>query len=1015
MKRGIVYIFAFLLILLWNQGVQAQQKPLNNQLKDNNIIPVKTGIPLVTPSPAELPVVLKEGVEKDTTAVNNNKVSDKQQQSDQESQHPKKAKNLQDTVKVLEGDASSSLIPIGYGRFRSRDELTSAITNVGAGDLPERSSVMNSERLLLYSKAPVPGLFLLPSPGGSKPPTSNFLIRGKETMNNNQPLVLVDGFPGTFRRIQPAAIKSISVLKDAAALAIYGGRGANGVILIKTKRGRKHPLHVTASYNQSVSQPLGLPHFLGAPQYAKALNEARANDGLSPRYTKKDIKRFASGKYPYLYPNVDWFKQALRNYGLNSNTYATFDGGGDVARYFVALNYSHRTGIIRPAYTEDPGYKTSLNWGRFDFRSNLDINLTDNLLLKTDFHAWLYDIHNPIHQYSVGTVFNALYSLPSAAYPVKLPNGIWGGTQVHPNNPRAVITDTGPKHPTARQLSLKAVLRQDLDNILEGLSVEGFIHYYNFSSYHQGKSRNYLYGNISAVRDQKGNILGLKTNTYSQNTSLQYHDSFGNQKRANNVGFKLNYSNTFGNDKLDAMILAEQNVVSKDGVNNVDHRRKLAGEVHYGLNGTYFFTVAASYAGRNLLPEANRYTFFPAVSAAWLLSNEDFLNKVPFLNRLKLKASWGESGWDNIPRGKPFVYGYDYGVDYHAAYFRDNYKHFASFGLPNLPATNFRIATSHKINIGLNVGLFNHLNLLVNVFRERRTDIHVGAGSVIANTIGITIPQESDGIVKNRGLEAALTWKETTGNVTWHIGGQFTYASNEIVNKDEQYRPFDYLKRTGKPIGQRFGLQAIGFFKDRQDITSSPEQLFGPVQPGDIKYKDQNGDHIINQFDVVPLGYTAHYPQIYYTASFGFNFKGFGFSAQFQGIGHQTAYLNLESVYRPLQNNNTISRYYYKHRWTRENAANATFPRLTTEDNPNNFRGSSVWMRNWSYIELRYAELSYALPASLVHSLNMDMIKIMVQGRNLYTWDHFSVTVPEQRGSGYPVMRYYTLGLEVAF
>jgi hypothetical protein len=268
-------------------------------------------------------------------------------------------------------------------------------------------------------------------------------------------------------------------------------------------------------------------------------------------------------------------------------------------------------------------------------------------------------------------------------------------------------------------------------------------------------------------------------------------------------------------------------------------------------------------------------------------------------------------------------------------------------------------------------------------------------------------------------MEGSLKLHGGKGNFSWHVGGQFAYARNEIVQYNEQPRPYSYLRRTGQQIGQYFGWRAIGFYKSEQEIKAGPTPLLGKVKPGDLKYQDMNNDKVIDQYDQIPMGYSSGYPQMLYAAFLGFEYKGFGLSVMFDGTGHQTAYLTAESVYQPLINNKTISKWYYNRRWTPDKKSTATLsntlPRLTTVSNSNNFRHNNVWLVNKAYIALRHVKLSYTLPASAVNSLHMHSIKITAQGRNLYNWNHIPVGSPGRYGVSFPMLRYYTLGLAISF
>lgn len=914
-----------------------------------------------------------------------------------------------DTIRVR--TANPTKIPLGYGLIRTHQTITGAVSMIGAKAF-DQLGLINPENAF-YGK--LLGLMVLES-GGPPPTKPGMFIRGRQTWHSSGPLILVDGFQRRLARVAPDAIKKVTVLKDAAALAIYGQRGANGVILVTTKRGAAHPLEVNASFNSSVSLPSGFPEFLNAANYARALNEARANDGLPRAYNPSEITLFSNRKSPYLYPDVDWFDKTLRGYGLRQIFDLTFSGGGDVVHYFALLNYVHESGIFGPVNRNK--YSTQKKFARVNFRSNLDINLTDELLLQLNISGILDDNNQPRGGAGTGNILSGLYSIPSAAFPVKTPDGNWGGTQIYDNNPMAILTDRGYGYPNNRSLFLDAHIRQN-NLIVKGLSAELTVGYSTFASYFQNKLKKFQYEIVNPVW-KNGQIVDMIITKRGENTDLDYHQSFGNQDRYLHFVAKVHYHHSFGNDELKAMVFFHQSERIRDGFNNIRRRQNLAANVRYGLNGKYYFDVAASYSGNNYLPPWDRYHVYPAVSAAWLLSKEDFLSSSSVVDFFKLRASWGITGKANIPKaqqGQGFPYIRDFNRGGGGYWFTNRNTHVFGFIERHLGAIDLRGETSYKSNIGIDARLFGGLSLTANLFYAHRTNITTNTQGIYSNVLGIAPPVSTQGVVDNQGVETSLKWQDTIGDVSWHIGGNLLWVHNEIVNSNETYRPYPYLKREGREVGQLFGLQAIGFFKSQQDIATSPTQEFSKVEPGDIKYKDQNGDDIINQYDKVPLGYHTGYPDISFSVFLGVHYKGLGISALFQGTAKYTAFLNTQSVYWPLVHNNTISKYYYTHRWTPQKAAagTATLPRLTTTANSNNFQQNSIWLVDNSYIKLQSLRISYNLPASLVNKLNLNDIRFMLEGRNLFSIDNIPVGNPEGLGSLYPIMRTYSLGVKVDF
>lgn len=901
----------------------------------------------------------------------------------------------------------SEMIPLGYGLTRNPVELTGAVSRIGSEDL-ESTIALNPENAL-YGR--LSGLAALENSG--LPLTSpTLLVRGRGTFTDPAPLVLVDGFERPLSSLSPGEIEQVTVLKDAVGLAMYGQRGANGVVLVTTKRGGMGGLKVTASYDLSITRPTALPDLLGAPNYARALNEARTNDGLDPLYSSSDLQAFEEGTSPYLFPNVDWFDKVLRDHGIRNTLNTRFRGGGDQARYFAVLSYAGDSGLFGPVGRNE-GYNTQLKYQRFNFRTNLDIDLTDHLLFQVDVAGNLVEHNRPGGGDYPIQIFNAMYRIPSAAFPVKVPDGRWGGTQIYADNPMALLTDTGYGGPNAREFSLMGRLQYDLESWIEGLSAEATVSYHNFGEFHERERRSYSYASITPVRDENDTIVDTTVTGFGQDSDLNFNDGFGNKRQFNDVVGKLNYARRWDNHTLEATALFHQSERVYDGQNETYRRRNIMGNVHLGWLEKYFFDVALSYSGNNLLPPGDRYGVFPAVSAGWLLSEEAFLQEVGFLGRLKLRASWGMSGSDRLPTNQPYESAYGQGGGY---WFRDGNQQQGGFFEGRVASFNFTYETSYQANVGLEAELLGRLELSGNLFYARRTDIWTGTDGRISGVLGISSPPASEGIVENRGVEASLRWEDTIGKVAYHLGGQFSFVRNEIVEQNEPFRPHSYLQRTGRPVGQLFGLEATGFFEDQEDIDSSPEQVFSKVQPGDIKYRDQNGDGIIDELDEIPLGYSLGYPELYFSANLGLQYMGFGLSALLQGVAHRTVYLNTPSVFRPLGNgNNTISSYYYEQRWTPETAGTATLPRLTTESNANNFRSNDLWLTDGSYLKLRSLEVSYALPVSLVKRWKMDSVQLYLRGRNLFSIDEVPELDPEHLGSGYPLLRSYSLGLEIQF
>lgn len=926
-------------------------------------------------------------------------------------------KSAKDTVRKVQTVSSNSsiLVPIGNGIIQKPIEVTAAVSIVTAEELSKNRLSLNAVNAL-YGR--LNGLFVLDNATTSPPTGASLFIRGRSTFTNSSPLVLVDGFERPLNSLTEVGglsideIKSITVLKDAAALARYGQRGANGVILVKTKRGEKGPLHVSVSYEQGVTLPKSMPNFVDAYTYARAVNEARKNDNLSMRYGKADLKLFKSGDAPYLYPNVNWFNKALRDAGTRLSLNASVSGGNDLIRYFVFGSAVGDNGIFGPVDLND-NYVTQLKYRRFNFRSNVDINITDNLLFSTNLAASFVERNVPSAGGGANRIFNALYSIPSAAFPVKTPSGHFGGNNRHGNNPVAVLTSSGFGKPNSRKYLLTGRLKRDMSDFVKGLSAEATFSYFVLSSFAQRTTQNFIYESYNPVRNQAGTIVDAAITQYGQETPLDFNSYFNYQRRYVDIVGKVNYRRVWNKLTLETMLSFHQFRRAYQGQDNVFRHQNFAGNIRLGFLNKYFFDVSFSYSGNNYLPPDNRFGFFPGVSAGWVISREDFLKDAQFLNLLKLRVSWGLTGSSmGYPTGN--IYQQKYVPAYGYRFGNSNQYH-GGFRQGRLPTRNFTYETSAMYNVGLDAKLFGNIEFSTNIFYEHRYNILTNSVGTVSGVLGVRPSRQTNGVVNNKGFEARLEWHETFGDFSYKIGGRFSFVRNKIVNMNEQYRPYDYLKRTGEQVGQRFGLVATGFFKNKEDILNSPTQTFSNISPGDIKYLDVNADGVINKLDEVPLGHASGYPETYYSFSLSMQYKNFGIFALIQGTGNYSAYLNTRSVYRPLVNNNTISKYYYNHRWTPKTADTAIYPRLTTQSNRNNSRVNSLWLVNKSYLKLRVARIYYSFPESITTSLNIRDIKIYLNGYNLFSIDNIPVLGSEHLSSVYPFLRTFSIGIKARF
>ena len=894
---------------------------------------------------------------------------------------------------------------IAYGRGINYDlrESTTATAVATEEQFSHRSSISPSN--LLFGL--IPGLQVLQNSGYAWEDNASFFVRGMGTMNAKSPLVLVDGFERSINHISSDEIETVTVLKDAASTALYGMRGANGVILVTTKRGSQSKPVINFSYQFKMGVPQRLPEFADGYTYAQALNEGLRNDGMPLRYSDTELQAFRDQTHPDVYPNVDWWGEALRNRSYGDHVTFSASGGGEFVKYYAQLNYIDDRGILAPTDWND-GYSTQFKYSRLNIRTNLDIKVSESTQVKLNLFGNFNEQNRPAK--TAADIFGALYQVPSGAFPVKTANGVFGGTTQYANNPVGLIAGTGYSRPQGRVMLADIDLKQRLDFIAKGLTMNVKVALDNYGTYWGGNSKKFAYE--QAIHDWE---TGTTSSKNIQNEgNLSYSSSVGTVSNHFNLEARADYAHAWLNDKhkLHATLLYAMDKNKVKARNETSAFMDIVAQGHYVYNQRYLLDVALSATASSVLNPDDRWGLFPSIGAGWILSEESFLKK-DWLNLLKLRASYGVSGradyGANLYRGS-----YGGGNSYHfkspAPISQDGMKE-VRLGVPG-----FTYEKSHKANVGVDLMGWNRLSVTADVFYDHRTDILVDATGGTSTVLGIEAPQQNCGIVDNYGVELSARWMDKIGDFSYQVGGTFSYTKNEIVEMSEQYRPYEYLKRTGRSLGQKFGYEVIGIYQSQEEIDNrTVKQYLGEVRPGDLMFKDQNGDDRIDSDDQVPLGYNSSCPEVYYSFDLGAEYKGFGFYALFQGAGRYTALLDVNSVYRPLVDNNTISTHYYENRWT-ENNPNATYPRLTSTGSSNNYNSNSLWLEDASFLKLRTLEVYYNVPQKYFRNLrSLSSLKVFARGHDLFSLDKIKRMDPESIGANHPTMAQYAFGVNVSF
>lgn len=904
----------------------------------------------------------------------------------------------------------SDLLVNNKGVYRTLENQTQAISTI-YGDEFQKNSTPNFSNAL-YGM--IPGLMVKQNTGWID--NAELMVRGGGSLTGRSPLIVVDGIPRDLTFLNLVEVESVSVLKDGAATAIWGTRGANGVVMVTTKRGQYQERDIDVSYTYGIGLPVNQPEFADGYTYATMKNEALYYDGLPLLYDRTELELFKNGMNRDLYANTDWQKEALRNHSVNNQLNITLRGGGQKLRYYSVINYKNDYGILNQNVTElSERYNSQMKKYDLNARLNLDVDVTPFTKVALSMFGLLREENRP--NTSESELFSALYHVPSAAFPVRTTTGMWGGDYTFKKNPVAQISDVGYFKTNRRLLQSDLRIFQDLSLLTKGLRVELGVAYDNSAVFRETGSKSYNYEVNTPILLPDGGYEASKS-VYGDNSALSINNEGLNSQYIRTVlDGKLMYDRAFGVHALQGSLQYSQESYVPLGRNTTRKRQSFLFTGGYNYAGKYLVDIVVNQSGTSVLSDGDKFRTYPAVSAAWVLSNESFM-KSSFVDYLKIRASWGRSGNDNI----------DYDLDerywINAGGFLinnppSNPANAGGLIAGTLPVTNLTIERADKYNVGVDARFFNKLSLTADVFMDKRKDILVDSKNLYSSVLGTGVPQQNIGQMESKGLDLSLMWKENSRkDLNYYVGANFSYLKTNIIENGEGYQPYDYLYKTGKPYGQCYGLEAIGYFRDEKDIKNSPEQKFSEVRPGDIKYKDQNNDGRIDDNDVIAIGHSTLIPDIYYGINVGFEYKGFGVDMIFQGVARYSRMLNVQSVYWPLRNNNSnLSTWYLKDkiRWTEETKDIANVPCLTTQNNANNFRNSTQWLEDGSYFKLRNLNIYYNLPQKWVNAMKMDKCQVYVRGNNLFSLDHIKYMNCEDFSINYPDMTSLYFGVNINF
>ena len=922
------------------------------------------------------------------------------------------------------------LIVTGLGSQR-KISTVAAVSSVDVGELQTPSSSVAN---LLGGR--VAGVISMQTSGEPGRNISEFWVRGIGTFGANaSALVLIDGLEGNINTIDPADIESFSVLKDASATAVYGVRGANGVVLVTTKRGQSDKLSITGRANFSISRLNRVPEYLRAYDYARLANEARAVRGDAPIYSSVELDIINDGSDPDLYPDISWQDEVLRDQALTQSYYVSARGGARVARYFLSLGVTNETAAYN--YDKESVYAANTGYNTYNYRANIDLELSPTTTLYFGTDGFLSIQNNP-GVASTDYIWYAQSNLNPLLLPVKYSNGqlpaSTSGSSLR--SPLVMINHMGRRSDQQYKGKFTLAVDQNLSMILDGLKLRMQGAYDLYSNFNEGRYiQPALYHAVG--RDQQGKLITIERVkeggiSYSRGTD---------QFRKYHFESTLNYDKIFAEDhRASALIyyyLSDQKWANAS-TNNLSaiplRYQGVSSRFTYGFKDTYMIDFNFGYTGSENFQPGKQYGLFPSVALGWVPSNYSFIEeKLPWLSFLKFRGSYGTVGNDRISSRR---------FPYLTMVNRGSTSPWGSAGVESITestigADNLQWEKAIKGNIGIEANMLNDkIQLVFDMFNDQRDGIFMERVQIPDYAGLVTMPFGNVGKMKSYGADGNVTFNhEINKDMSFTLRSNFTYSKNNVQNWEEANPKYPYQEASDYPYGSIRGYQSIGLFKDWDDVRNSPAQ-FGKLMPGDIKYRDINGDGVINSDDRVPLSYST-YPLLMYGFGGEFRYKDFTLGVLFKGTG-KTDYFHVGydgngtgyiPFYQGVNGNVLRIANNPKNRWipaeyAAENGIdtslaenpNARFPRLTYGYNENNSQLSDFWRGDARYLRLQEVTLNYNYKSTFLQRIKIQSVDFQLVGNNLILWDNVKIFDPEQahrNGEVYPIPTTYTLQMYI--
>jgi len=938
-------------------------------------------------------------------------------------------------VMLVSDERLEEVTVVGYGTQR-KISVVGAISTINPKEL--QSGAVTSVTNALAGR--VAGLIGVQNSGEPGDDVSEFWIRGISTFGGGaSALVLIDGIDrgaSALSQLAPEDIESFSILKDASATAVYGARGANGVIMINTKRGREGKISINANTKTMVEYLPRLPQYLRSYDYATLANEARMVRGDRSVYSPEIFDIIKYNMDPDLYPDVNWQDVILKNqtYGAQGNV--NIAGGGKLARYYMSGFYRTNDAIYNQTGMER--YHSNVRRNQYSFRSNIDVDVTKSTLVSLLLSATLADQNRP----GVGTtsqIWEAQANLTPLLVPVRYSNGQFPsyGSGIN-TSPIVQLNETGFLTNRDNRIESVVKLEQDMGSLLEGLKVSGLISFDLFNNHltsrtkmpdlYHAVDRNWATGELLTQHVLTQTPMKFATSSYGTRTVY--------------VESKAEYKTTIQDrHRLGLLFLYQQRDNQRTDVNDellsIPKRNQgIAGRLTYSYDDIYFLEGNFGYNGSENFPKGQRFGFFPSIALGYAISNYAFMrDRFPFINILKLRYSYGLVGNDQITRnGADVRFPYLTTVNTNASgyAFGDIASNVPGVSEDVLGSSGLVWESAVKQNLGLDLNMWNAFSLTVDAFMDRRDNIFM-VRQTLPGTMGIrSVVWGNVGKMRSWGIDGTASYTRKLGEFSIEARGNFTVTRDRIDDYDEPPVRYSYLARKGSSNGVTRGLIALGLFEDEADVRNSPTQ-FGTVLPGDIKYQDVNGDGVIDSYDIVPIG-NSRIPKVQYGFAGSVSWKGIDLNVFFRGQGQADFFLggigyypfsggetgNVLAIVNDPKNRWVPKDYALAHGIDPELAENphARFPRLTYGENVNNNRPSTFWLADASFLRLKTLEVGYTLPSQWIKKISANTFRISAIGDNLYLWDKVKYWDPEQasgNGAVYPLTRSWSLVLQLSF